>query len=271
MKTTNNNPEKTEMDYIDIIGGTFEDSGPRSNQKYNRYDKRARERVISKLLPREGRGVLLDLGCSIGAWRDFFVRKGYKKIVGVDISPERLSLAAKRGYTAVCARGETLPFKDCSFSTIVSIDMLVHVLRERDRAKVFAEVFRVLQPNGIFIFSISSRKEFALQQMVDFPVNTLLTWVLRTFLRKSVKMPTKTSTKNAIVEYCVFLNIGDIESYLAESWKSYYSEARSCQFIYPSFLVNFPPILSILDFLLGGSFCKEYGKVIFVKVRKGKS
>lgn len=270
MKITNNNSEKTEMDYIDIIGGTFENSGPNANQKYNRYDKRARERLVSKLLPREGRGLLLDLGCSIGAWRDFFMRKGYRKIVGVDISPERLSLAAKRGYATVCSPGESLPFKDCSFSTIVCIDMLVHVLRERDRVKVFSECFRILKPNGIFIFSIASRKGFVLQQKVDFPINALLTWVARTFLRRSVKRPTKTSTRNGIVDYCAFLNIGDIKSYLAELCKSYQIEVRSCQFMYPSLLGNFPWILSISDFLFGGSFCKEYGKVIFVKVRNGK-
>lgn len=247
---------KTEMDNISIIGGTFGDAGS-SNPRYDKYDRFARERVVNKLLPLGKGNTLLDIGCSTGAWYDFFVQRGWGKLVGADISPDRLKLAEKRGYDTVCVRGQSLPFETWAFGTIVCMDVLVHILQEQDRARLFAEVFRVLQPNGIFIFSLTSRKAYVFEQGIYSMLRTLRTWVTG-----------KPAIRGAVGGHCVFLDVEDIRPYLGEFTESNKVEVRGCQFICPSLLARFPLILKILDWLLGSSFLKEYGRVIYVEVRK---
>ena len=100
---------------------------------------------------------LIDLGCSEGGWLHDYKQMTFKKIIGIDISKERSSIAKKRGYdkTHVCNAYE-LPFDDSSESCIISNGMIVHVLQDSDRFKIFKEVKRVLKKDGIFIFDFTN-------------------------------------------------------------------------------------------------------------------
>ena len=146
---------KTEYDYIKRIGGTWEDKNSDSNLAYNQYDKNSRKNIMDFLLPK-GKKVL-DIGCSIGVWAEFLKLKGYKELWGVDISEERLKEAYKRGYIAVKANGSKLPLANEEFDAAICIDVLVHTLQDKDRQQLMNEAYRVLKPDGVFIFSVQPK------------------------------------------------------------------------------------------------------------------
>ena len=63
------------------------------------YDKVSQ--VLSSLLTRygKGRGLLLDLACGTGSVSVRLAKKGYE-VIGVDLSPEMLSEAQNKAFTA---------------------------------------------------------------------------------------------------------------------------------------------------------------------------
>jgi SAM-dependent methyltransferase len=97
---------------------------------------------------------LLDIGSGCGGRTAYYLRYGNpRSIVGLDISEVRSSIA-RRSTDLLCADsricftvgvGEYLPFRDDSFSAIVSYDVFEHV---QDLDCVLQECFRVLKPGG---------------------------------------------------------------------------------------------------------------------------
>lgn len=98
---------------------------------------------------------ILDIGCGFGEFGGVFFDSFVE--VGVDISSADLALAAqKKKYkklTLVDAR--SLPFKDKSFSTVISISSIEHI---KNVEKVFDEAFRVLKQDGQFIFTVHTKE-----------------------------------------------------------------------------------------------------------------
>lgn len=104
----------------------------------------------------ERSGPWLDLSCGSGLFtRAMAAAAPGHTVVGLDISRAMLEAAGKRlaGYdnvTLVRADAQDLPFRDRSFSGINNAGAL-HVYDEPDAA--FAEVYRVLQPGGVYVGS----------------------------------------------------------------------------------------------------------------------
>ena len=148
---------KTEYDYIERIGGTWENdnNNPGASNKYNQYDKESRENLMGFLLPPGEK--ILDIGCSIGVWAEFLEQKGFWERWGVDISEERLKEARKRGYQTLQTNGTCLPEALPSFDAVICIDVLVHTLQDKDRQQLMNEAYRTLKPNGVFIFSVQPK------------------------------------------------------------------------------------------------------------------
>jgi ubiquinone/menaquinone biosynthesis C-methylase UbiE len=102
---------------------------------------------------------VLDIGCGSGGITLHLIeRHGAAHAIGFDVELPVVEAArlraAKRGLSAratfVQAPPGPLPFADRSFDVVFSKDALLHV---PDKDTLFAEIFRVLRPGGVFAAS----------------------------------------------------------------------------------------------------------------------
>ncbi|RWA68837.1 class I SAM-dependent methyltransferase [Mesorhizobium sp.] len=102
---------------------------------------------------------ILDIGCGAGGITLYLaVRHGAARATGFDVEGPVIE-AARRGaarqgledrVSFVQAPPGPLPFTDASFDVVFSKDALLHV---PDKEALFAEIFRVLKPGGVFAAS----------------------------------------------------------------------------------------------------------------------
>ena len=154
----------TEYDNIDVIGTTHESSKNSTEEKMNSYYHKQEVSSVKELLAGleyKDFESLVDLGCSVGTWYKDFKNFGFKEIIGIDISEERAEIARKRGYNEVhVCNAYELPFSDNSKSCVISNDVLIHVLQDKDKFRIFEEVKRILKKDGVFIFNIANANGF---------------------------------------------------------------------------------------------------------------
>lgn len=102
----------------------------------NDYDK-----FYYDILFRKG-DKILDIGCSTGN----FIAQDPKNIVGIDIDPDAVILAKKRGFKAsVHDVAEKFPFRDSSIENVHCRHVLEHL---KDPLQFLKEAFRILKKNG---------------------------------------------------------------------------------------------------------------------------
>jgi SAM-dependent methyltransferase len=113
-------------------------------------------------LPPDGR--ILDLGCGAGRTTFGLRREGYRKIVGVDFSPEMIRQARlhseRRGQRISFRVADAcrLPFRARSFGgALFSFNGLMTIPRLSLRVAAMREVRRVLVPGGRFVFTTHER------------------------------------------------------------------------------------------------------------------
>jgi SAM-dependent methyltransferase len=95
---------------------------------------------------------VLDLGCGAGEGPLGFLPA--ERAVGLDISTAQLQLARKRVDAGLVAGDmTTLPFAADSFDAVTAFYSVIH-LPVADHGDCYAEVARVLEPGGEFLFSI---------------------------------------------------------------------------------------------------------------------
>ncbi len=150
----------SEYNNIDVIGSTFETASNAATKKIRSFYHNQQVKTVNYIIKKMGLkdfGRIIDLGCANGGWYDDYKNMLFKKIIGIDISEERANKAKQRGYneTHVC-NAYNLPFGNQSEICIISNGVLVHVLQDTHKLKIFKEVKRVLKKKGIFIFSISN-------------------------------------------------------------------------------------------------------------------
>jgi SAM-dependent methyltransferase len=97
---------------------------------------------------------VLDVGCGEGQVARLALAGGAESAIGVDPTWAQLEAAAQRGGGARYARagaGE-LPFRDGTFDAVVACLVFEHI---RDLDEAVAEVARVLEPGGRFLFFLN--------------------------------------------------------------------------------------------------------------------
>jgi len=115
----------------------------------NRWEE---EQVMPHILGKisDVEGTVLDAGCGVGHMGQRFVRAGRTGIdlIGMDFQEELLANVTV-GYTGV-VQGDihNLPFKDGSFSAVLTSNALHHF---PDPRRAMVEIARVLKPGGVFV------------------------------------------------------------------------------------------------------------------------
>jgi ubiquinone/menaquinone biosynthesis C-methylase UbiE len=89
--------------------------------------------------------VLLDLGCGSGVVMNSG-KVHFKKVYGIDISPEMLKIAKGASDRVICAESSSIPLKDNSVDVVVCFAVMHHILDHRPLLK---EIFRVLKKGGL--------------------------------------------------------------------------------------------------------------------------
>jgi 2-polyprenyl-6-hydroxyphenyl methylase/3-demethylubiquinone-9 3-methyltransferase len=106
---------------------------------------------------------ILDIGCGGGFMSEALASRG-ARVIGLDPWETVLRIAHKHAKTYqmdicyVAGAGESLPLDNDSMDTVVSVDVLEHVL---DVPSVLAEIYRVLRPGGLFFFDTINRTHAA--------------------------------------------------------------------------------------------------------------
>lgn len=100
---------------------------------------------------------ILDTGCTVGhntlPWKQAYPEA---ELVAIDAAPGPLAYASARAkmqgqdvhFRQMCA--DDLAFDDASFDVVWS-SMFLHELSKKQRARCFAEAFRVLRPGGLML------------------------------------------------------------------------------------------------------------------------
>lgn len=100
--------------------------------------------------------IILDIGCGYGWFEYHSLKKGAKKIIGVEISEEDLSTIKKyitaKNFEAKIGHASNIPVKNSSVDTVVSWEVIEHIPKKSEN-DFFSEVSRILKKNGTFYLS----------------------------------------------------------------------------------------------------------------------
>lgn len=97
-------------------------------------------------------GAAADLGCGTGAMPADLLDAGFTPVVGTDLAPDALVLAARgRDGAWASSRAEALPFADGAFRVITSLDVIEHL---DDDVVGLREYRRVLAEGGLVVLAV---------------------------------------------------------------------------------------------------------------------
>lgn len=119
--------------------------------------------VLGSLLTRYGksRGLLLDLACGTGSVSVRLAKKGYE-VIGVDLSPEMLSEAQNKAYSAgqnilfLCQDMTKLDLYGTVDAAVCTLDGLCHLPDEESVFAALQKVSLFMNPGGVFLFDVNS-------------------------------------------------------------------------------------------------------------------
>ena len=106
-------------------------------------------------------GKMLDLGCGIGQYSEYFSGKGFD-VVASDISPRALEFLSQKLphiKTVTLDMTEPLPFDSNSFD-VVFANLSIHFFSQKDTENLLSEIKRILKSGGIFIGSCNSGRAY---------------------------------------------------------------------------------------------------------------
>lgn len=111
--------------------------------------------ILKKILPKKQFQNLkvLDIGCSTGEFLRF-IQPFFKEITGIDISDIAIKSAKSKGLENVFQidiEHQKLPFKDESFDLIFCLEVLEHLLQEKN---CLFEIKRILKPEALVLITV---------------------------------------------------------------------------------------------------------------------
>lgn len=107
---------------------------------------------------------ILDLGCGAGRTTINLYKQGFNNIIGLDIADNLIKYAKEYcknnnlNTKFVVGDASNLEYKDNTFDSVIfSFNGITCIPGSKNRNKVLKEIYRVLKPNGIFIFTAHDR------------------------------------------------------------------------------------------------------------------
>lgn len=152
---------------VERIRKAYGDRQERVGDKYSHFNPatllqvQQRERILLGALAQHGIHDLtsvqiLDVGCGLGDALRRFISYGVRpeRLHGIDLLPERASLARCLApqVNFVCGNAAALPYPDARFSIVMQLTAFSSVLDPGLRARMAAEMLRVLHPSGLIIW-----------------------------------------------------------------------------------------------------------------------
>lgn len=151
------------------------------NQDYNikRYGEaidevglwKSEEIIFNKYINKND--VILDLGCGAGRTTINLYKAGYKNITGLDLSTNLIDYANNYikennlNINLVVGDATKLNYEDNSFDIVIfSFNGMQCIPGKKNRDSVLKEVYRVLKPGGIYIFTAHNRDDSGSYQYV---------------------------------------------------------------------------------------------------------
>ena len=112
-----------------------------------------------------GTRTILELGCGTGNDAARLAREGYA-VTAIDLSAEAIERAqatfGARASFLVADMAAPLPFRDSSFDAVMS-NVALHMFPDSVTRSLFAEVRRLVRPDGLFLFHVNALEDRALR------------------------------------------------------------------------------------------------------------
>jgi SAM-dependent methyltransferase len=166
---------------------------------YNAHIYRRRQEVLTSTLQefslQPGTPSVLDAGCGSGYWVDFWHRRGVERLVGLDLSEQRICELSRRfpTYEFVTADLTTSqsPLTGESFDIITAFDVFYHIVDDRKLERALNHLASLMSEGGtLWVFDQLLSHDYALQPHVKFRARSRFATMLRgAGLRISTERP----------------------------------------------------------------------------------
>jgi len=120
----------------------------------NQKAKKIAKIRIKEILKHVGeRSSLLELGCAYGHLLEEAKRKGFKKVLGIEVSKNAIDICRKKGIDVIQADINRL--KDLKISSFYSVIAAYSIIEHLENPYAFFKnIKKVMEPDGILIFRV---------------------------------------------------------------------------------------------------------------------
>jgi cyclopropane fatty-acyl-phospholipid synthase-like methyltransferase len=136
--------------YATYFSASYAEVNPITDEGYQ-HQERVLRRALLPYLPTSRTAAILDVGCGVGYAVNMLLRAGYARTRGIDISPEQVEVARRRGLPVEEADAFAfLSNRHQEFDAILALDFIEHL--DRDEVLSFFDLARAaLRPGGRLI------------------------------------------------------------------------------------------------------------------------